>query len=115
MVEYAPRGRTDTLASSSGDATPVDTLDRLVHDVATRSFPTVRRLTFGPITSPRGVRVGDRVRITNRLNHVNREPTEQDRLAAVTKVKRIMIQLATDTGHRASRIRSNLEIVVRDA
>ena len=78
-VEHVPRGRTNTLSRSSSEE--VDTLDRLIEGVAIRTFPTVYRLTFGPITSPRRVRVGDRVRITNRLNHVTGKPTEQGRLA----------------------------------
>ena len=76
-VEYVPRGRTNTSPSDSSE--DIDTLNQLIEDVEERSFPTVRRPLFEPITSPRGVRVGDQVRITNRLYHVTGEPTEQDR------------------------------------
>ena len=102
-VDYTPRGRTNT---------EVNSLNQLIEDVGERTFPTVHRPLFEPITSPRGVRVGDRVRITNRLYHVTGQPTEQDRLATVTKVNRIKILLTTDTGHTTSRIRSNLTLSI---
>ena len=67
-VDYTPRGRTNTSPSDSSEE--VNTLNQLIEDVGERTFPTVHRPLFEPITSLRGVRVGDRVRITNRLYHV---------------------------------------------
>ena len=109
-VNYTPRRRPNTSPSDSSEE--VNTLNQLIEDVGERTFPTVHRPLFEPITSPRGVRVGDRVRITNRLYHVTGQPTEQDRLATVTKVNRIKILLTTDTGHTTSRIRSNLTLSI---
>ena len=110
-VEYVPRGRTNTSPSDSREKT--NTLNQLIEEVGERTFQTIRRPLFEPITSPHGVRVGDRVRITNRLYHVTGEPTEQDRLATVTKVNRIKVQLTTDTGHTTSRIRANLTLAIQ--
>ena len=58
------------------------------------------------------MRIGDRVRITNRLAHISEPVTEDDRLATVVKVNRIKIAIRTDSGHTTSRIRSNLEVLL---
>ena len=66
-----------------------------------------------PITSPREVKIGDLVRITNRISHATGTETEQDRLATVTKVNRILIQVETDSGYKTSRIRNNLLLLIQ--
>ena len=65
---------------------------------------------FTPINRNSDLRVGDRVRVTNRLSHVSGTVTELDRLAVVTKVNRIFIHLLTDRGHNIRRIKKNLEL-----
>ena len=64
---------------------------------------------FTPINRNSDLRVGDRVRVTNRLSHVSGTVTEPDRLAVVTKVNRVFIHLLTDSGHNIRRIKKNLE------
>ena len=66
--------------------------------------------TFVAISTSRPVTVGSRVRITNGLSHVSGPICEADRLATVTKVNRIRIQVRTDSGQVTSRVRANLQI-----
>ena len=110
-ISYEPLRR-HPLSSTSSESGQQSELDRIIADANTpdrlrqAAIPTA--LVFAPISSPRGVRIGDRVRITSRLTHV----TEDDRLATVVKVNRIKITIRTDSGHTTSRIRSNLEVLL---
>ena len=114
-ITYEPYRR-HPLSSTSSESGELSEVDRIIEDAAQPDrllLATVPTATvFVPISSPRGVLVGDRVRITNRLSHVPGPTTESDRLATVIKVNRIKIGLRTDSGHRTSRIRSNLELLI---
>ena len=68
--------------------------------------------TFVAISTSRPVTVGSRVRITNGLSHISGPISEADRLATVTKVNRIRIQVRTDSGQITSRFRANLQIAI---
>ena len=112
---YEPLRR-HPLSSTSSESGQQSELDRIIADANTpdrlhlATIPTA--LVFVPISSPRGVRIGDRVRITNRLTHISEPVTEDDRLATVVKANRIRITIRTDSGHTTSRIRSNLEVLL---
>ena len=113
------RSSNDRLSSSSNDTaeTNQEAADQgIVREysiAATRAGPgRSTPSTLTNIASPRDVNVGDRVRIVNRINHAIGTETEEDRLATVTKVNRIRVQIKTDSGHKTSRIRSNLQLVL---
>ena len=114
-ITYEPYRR-HTLSSTTSQSGELSEVDRIIEDAAQPDrflFATIPTASvFVPISSPRGVLVGDRVRITNRLSHVPGPTTESDRLATVIKANRIKIGLRTDSGHRTSRIRSNLEVLI---
>ena len=114
-ITYEPYRR-HPLSSTTSESGELSEVDRIIEDAAQPDrllLATVPTATvFVPISSPRGVLVGDRVRITNRLSHVPGPTTESDRLATVIIVNRIKIGLRTDSGHRTSRIRSNLELLI---
>ena len=116
-ISYEP-WRRHPLSSTSSESGELSEVDQIIADanrperLLLATVPTA--LVFVPISSPRGVRVGDRVRITNRLSHITGTPTEDDRLAIVIKVNRIKIRIRTDSGHRTSRIRSDLEVLLED-
>ena len=114
-ISYEPLRR-HPLSSPSSESGEQSELDRIIADANTpdrlnqAAIPTA--LVFVPISSPRVIKIGDRVRITNRLTHISEPVTEDDRLATVVKVNRIKITIRTDSGHTTSRIRSNLEVLV---
>ena len=114
-ISYEPLRR-HPLSSTSSESGEPSELDHIIADA--NNTDRLRQATVPiasvsvPISSPRGVRVGDRVRITNRLTHVVGPVTEDDRLATVVKVNRIKIGIRTDSGHTTSRIRSNLEVLL---
>ena len=114
-ISYEPLRR-HPLSSTSSESGELSEIDRIIADairpdrLLLATAPTAS--IFVPISCPRGVTVGDRVRITNRLSHITGPPTEDDRLATVIKVNRIKIGIRTDSGHRTSRIRSNLEVLI---
>ena len=114
-VSYEPLRR-HPLSSTSPESGEPSELDLIVADAS--NTDRLREATlpvasvFVPISSPRGVRVGDRVRITNRITHVVGPGTEDDRLATVVKVNRIKVSIRTDSGFTTSRIRSNLELLL---
>ena len=114
-ITYEP-SRRHPLSSTSSESGELSEVDRIIADAVRpdrlllATAPTAS--VFVPISSPRGVIVGDRVRITNRLSHITGPTTENDRLATVIKVNRIKIGIRTDSGHRTSRIPSNLEQLI---
>ena len=117
--EFQARNGNDRLSSSSEDTTETnqESIDQGVvrqYSIATTRAEPRRptQSTLTNIASPRDVNVGDRVRISNRINHASGNETEEHRLATVTKVNRIRIQIETDSGHKTSRIRSNLQLVI---
>ena len=114
-LSYEPLRR-HPLSSTSSESGEPSELDHIIADanepdrLRQATIPTAS--VFVPISSSRGVRVGDRVRITNHLTHIIGPITEDDRLATVVKVNRIKINIRTDSGHTTSRIRSNLEVLL---
>ena len=104
---FQSRSRNDHLSSSSDDTTETnqESVDRgIVREysiAATRAGPgRPTQSTLTNIASPKDVNVGNRVRIVNRINHAIGTETEEDRLATVTKVNRIRVQIKTDSGHK---------------
>ena len=114
-ISYGPLRRhpLSSTSSESGDPSEIDHIIADANQADRLRLATITTASvFVPISSPRGVRVGDRVRITNRLSHITGPPTEADRFATVVKVNRIKINIRIDSGHRTSRIRSNLEVLL---
>ena len=68
---------------------------------------------FQDISSPRDLKPGDLVRITNRLSHVQGTPIEADRRATAVKVNPVRITVETLSGVRTSRIKRNFQKVVQ--
>ena len=114
-TSYDPLARSQLSSSDSesGDRSLVDVIiEEATTPASIRFLPTPPTPVFVPISSPRGVRIGDRVKITNRLSHLSGTVSEADRLATVTKVNRIKIGIRTDSGHVTSRIKSNLLVCI---
>ena len=114
-TSYEPltRNQLSSTDSDSGERSLVDAIiEETTAPASIRFLPTPPPPVFVPITSPRGVRIGDRVRITNHLTHISGTASEADRLATVTKVNRIKIGIRTDSGHATSRIKSNLLVCI---
>ena len=65
---------------------------------------------YRPIASNLDIQPGDRVRISNALRHISGPISEEDRLATVVKVNKVFIQVRTDSGHLANRIKKNLKV-----
>ena len=66
--------------------------------VASEESSNVNGPTFVPISGPRQVIVGSRVRITNGLSHISGAISEADRFATVVKVNRVRVQVRTNSG-----------------
>jgi hypothetical protein len=65
---------------------------RANHESATRSVVLTEQIVIAErVRSPRNLKVGDRVSITNSVDRLttDRTPTEQDRLATVTEIREI--------------------------
>lgn len=73
----------------------------------TTSIPSTE---YRPIASNLDIQPGDRVRISNALRHISGPISEEDRLATVVKVNKVFIQVRTDSGHLANRIKKNLKV-----
>jgi hypothetical protein len=59
-------------------------------------------------------RVGDRVRITNRIAYFGRATTPGDRTGTVTKITEKRVYLATDSGIHTNRAPKNLTHITTD-
>ena len=114
-ASYGPQAR-NTLSSTDSETEEQSIIDTIIEEAtrpsSIRFLPSPPPPVFVAIESPRGVRVGDRIRITNRLNHISGTPSETDRLGTVIKVNRIRIGVRTDSGHVTSRIKANLQICI---
>ena len=63
---------------------------------------------YRPIPSNASLQPGDRVKVINALAHISGPIDQEDRLATVTKVHRVFIEVQTDSGHVIKRKRKNL-------
>ena len=86
---------------------------RANHEAATRSAVLSEEIVIAErVRSPRNLRVGDRVRITNSVDRITRgrEPTEEDRLAIVTEIREISrrVIIRTDSNSVTWRYSKNL-------
>jgi hypothetical protein len=86
---------------------------RASHEAATRSVVLSEEIVIAErVRSPRDLRVGDRVRITNSVDRITRgrEPTEEDRLAIVTEIREISrrVIIRTDSNIVTWRYSKNL-------
>ena len=116
-ASYEPQAR-NTLSSTDSETEEQSIIDTIIEETTTPPsicfLPTPPPPVFVPIDSPRGVRVGDRIRITNRLSHISGTPSETDRLGTVTKVNRIRIGVRMDSGHVTSHIKANLQVCLTE-
>ena len=86
---------------------------RANQEAATRSVVLSEEIVIAQrVRSPRNLRIGDRVRITNSIDRIirGREPTEEDRLATVTEIREISrrVVIRTDSNIITWRYSKNL-------
>ena len=86
---------------------------RAIQEAATRSVVLSEEIVIAQrVRSPRNLRVGDRVRITNSIDRLikDRAPTEQDRLATVIEIREISrrVVIRTDSNIVTWRYSKNL-------
>ena len=86
---------------------------RAIQEAATRSVVLSEEIVIAQrVRSPRNLRVGDRVRITNSIDRLikDRAPTEQDRLATVIEIRELSrrVVIRTDSNIVTWRYSKNL-------
>ena len=101
------RDREETLSVQ----TPVDLPNLVQSEVPLRvsSAPTSQpAYSYRTVNASRELKIGDRVKITNKIRFVSGRPTDKDRLATVVRKTQFYIHLVTDSGYTTSRAAKNL-------
>lgn len=101
------RDREETLSVQ----TPVDLPNLEQSEVPLRvsSAPTSQpAYSYRTVNASRELKIGDRVKITNKIRFVSGRPTDKDRLATVVRKTQFYIHLVTDSGYTTSRAAKNL-------
>ena len=101
------RDREETLSVQ----TPVDlpSLEQSEVPLRVSSAPTSQpAYSYRTVNASRELKIGDRVKITNKIRFVSGRPTDKDRLATVVRKTQFYIHLVTDSGYTTSRAAKNL-------